>query len=730
MRQDLPAFTALLALVLIVSDVSAAGSVRGSVTSKEGKKAASAEVTLVELKRTTKAGPDGTFRFDDVPAGRYIIEVVSPLYGTTLGQVEVANDAESSVALHIDLTVHHQDVVVSAGASPQSVADIAQSVTVLDDRELASKVAPTLGETLAEEPGVSESSYAPGASRPIIRGLGGDRIRILQDGIGVGDASNVSPDHAVSYDPSAAERVEVVRGAATLLYGSNAIGGVVNVLDGRIPDHRTGHAFEGDVTLRHGSSSDLRNGAVNVGGNSGMLGWHIDYAKTQTDDYEAGGDFGVKANSDVDTRNMSAGASWIGDTAYVGAAFNQFETNYGSAVEETVRIDMNQKRWDVRGGINAPFGPFRSLKARLGGTKYEHGELEGGTLGTSFFNDSVEGRVELAHRQAGAWSGSFGVQGWTRDFEAIGDERFIEPVKTKAGALFAYEEVGTGAVKAQLGIRYETQAHDSTDATRQDRDFNAPSASAGLLWTSPRAGYAMGGTLSYSSRIPTTEELYANGPHMATLSFEVGDDTLDLEHGTGLEFVFRKLTGRIDGEVSVFYTRFDDYVFERDTGTTIEIEPGEFLPVFQFSASAARFIGGEAHIDFGLLHAEPHHLDLEVRLDYVRAELTDLDQPVPFQPPLRAALGLKYQGRSFWGSVEGFRVNRQDRFAATDVATPGYTWLNAVIGYRLVAGRLVHDFILRGTNLTDKLAYNSISRFRFDVPLAGRDLGVTYRLAF
>jgi iron complex outermembrane receptor protein len=707
----------------------APGSVTGLVTDSSGSPVAGASVSLVELDRSTKTDAQGTFRFDTVPSGAYLVEVISARSGNAIGRVVVEENNESTVPLKLDITIHHEEVIVTAGASTQSVADVAQSVAVLDDRELTAKATATIGETLAQEPGINQTYYAPGASRPVIRGLGGDRIRVLQDGLGAGDASNVSADHAVSVNTLTAERVEVVRGAATLLYGSNAIGGVVNVLDERIPDHRSDERFAGNVILRYGSNNDMAAGAANLGGSLGWFGWHVDGTTSQSNDYRAGGDFGVKPNSDFDNDAWSVGASWLGESSFVGAAYNDFKSNYGSAFEESVRIDLEQKRWDVRGGINTPFGPFRSLRAKLGGTDYEHVELEGSEVGTRFLNKSIEGRVDLAHGSTGPWTGSFGAQAWSRDFEAIGAEAFVQPTSTDAQALFAFEEIGSGSVTGQFGGRYEHQNVDSSDATLRDRSFNAPSASAGVLWKAGEA-YAVAGTLSYSSRVPTAEELFSNGPHIATFTFILGDDDLALEKGLGVDVSLRKVTGRISGELSLFYTSFDDYIFERDTGTTFTTDEGDVLPIVQYSQSAAEFWGAEGHVDFGLIHADPHHLDLELRADYVHAELTDLNEPVPFQPPLRGVLALKYQGKALWGSIEGYYAAEQGRFGVFDTSTPSYTWLNASVGYRLAPGRFVHDIIVRGVNLTDKLSFNSLSRFRSEVPLPGRDVTASYRLQF
>jgi len=731
-----PMLRAVFGVLIVVlatgaaSSLAMAASVTGVVTTSAGEAVRGARVVLIELKRATETDDLGAFRFNDVPPGRYLIEAISQRSGNGVSRVAVADgQAEAKVSMVIDLAVHAEHVVVSAGVSPASLADYSQSIAVLDSRELMERVEPTVGETLGNEPGVSQTFYAPGASRPVIRGLGGDRIRVLQNGIGVGDVSNVSSDHAVTYDPRAAERIEIVRGAATLLYGSNAVGGVVNILDRRIPDHRTEDPFAGVLDLRGSSNADTTSGAASLEGNHRSFGWHVDLARTQADDYEGGGDFGTKANSDLETENASVGASWLGATAFVGAGFNRFETCYGSAFEDEVRLEATQNRFDVRGGIDAPFGPFRTLKARLGGTDYEHVELEGTEVGTRFTNESYEGRVELAHESRGIWQGSFGVQSWTRDSAAIGEEAFIAPGEAAGVALFGFEELGQGALRGQVGLRYERQSTDSSDPTLRSRTFGAPSASTGLVWKQDDV-YSIGATLSYSSRVPTLEELYSDGAHVATATFEVGDPDLDLEQGLGLDVVLRKLSGRINGEIGGFVTAFDDFIFERDTGLTFTTDDGDVLPIVEFSQSEARFFGGEAHVDFGLVHTEPHHLDLELRADYVHAELTDPDQPVPFQPPPRVTLGLQYQGRALSAGVEAVHAAEQDRFGSFDTVTPAYTWLNAWVGYRWIAGAVVHDFLLRGVNLNDELAFNSVSRFREIVPLPGRDISFTYRLAW
>ncbi len=233
--------------------------------------------------------------------------------------------------------------------------------------------------------------------------------------------------------------------------------------------------------------------------------------------------------------------------------------------------------------------------------------------------------------------------------------------------------------------------------------------------------------MSRTSRLPTAEELYSNGPHVATNAFEVGDANLEEETGVGVDVALRKREGRVKGELSVFWNDIADYIYDRETG---EVDPDAGLPVFRFTQDDARFRGVEAELHVELLHTEPHHLGLEVRGDSVRADLTGRDEDLPRIPPLRYAVALRYQGKALWSYVEVQRVEEQDRVAPNETATPGYTWLNAAVGYRILAKRLVHDLVLRGVNLTDELSRNHLSRFKDAVPLAGIDVSLSYRLTF
>ena len=703
--------------------------VEGKVADAQGRPVADAEVLLVELRRRTRSTAEGTFAFEGVPPGTYLLEAVSPRAGSAVSSVVVRPGEPASVELTLDVQVHREQVVVSASAEPRGLSEVSQPVTVLSANDLAVRSQPTLGQTLAQEPGVTSTYFAPGASRPVIRGMGGDRIRVLDEGIGVGDASNVSEDHAVAGEPLGADRIEIVRGPATLMYGGNAIGGVVNVLHGRIPDHRPDRALTGTFDARYGSVSEERAGAAELGGGIGShVAWHLAGVRRETDDTST--PLGDLVNSDQESTSGSAGASWIAQNGFVGLSFGRFETNYGIPnPDEPIRIDLEQNRWDAQAEWNSSLGFLRGARLRFGMTDYEHAELEDtGEVGTRFLNDSWEGRVELPHREVAGLRGAFGVQAGERDLEAIGEEAFVPPTNTETQAAFVFEEFGSERITVQLGARYENQDATADDPLLPERSFDGVSGAAGLIWKWADT-WSLAASLASTTRFPTAEELYANGPHLATFQFEVGDPDLQEEQGLGLDLSLRRTEGRFHGQLNVFQDDFDDFIFLQPTGNDIDLD-GELIPEFRYVQTEARFRGAELLVDFELLHAEPHHLELLVKADTVRAEDRTNDTPLPRIPPYRFGLGLHYQATRLWARLEGTRVAEQDRVAPNETPTEDYTMLDAVVGYRIVTEKLVHDLLLRGTNLTDETARNHLSTLKEFVVLPGRDVSLGYKLTF
>ena len=720
----------LLAILLVAGGAFAqtAGTLSGKVTSATGGSVSGAEVQLFDLHRTTNTDGSGNYKFDNVPAGRHVVQVNSARAGSSVRQVDVAGPS-TTLDIALDLGVHREEIVVSAAGGPAVASEIAQATDVVAGQDLQARQQPTLGETLAQQPGVTSTGFVPGSSRPIIRGLGGDRIRILEDGIGTGDASNISQDHNVTIDPINARSIEIIRGPATLLYGGNAIGGIVNVLDDRIPTAPPGKTISGTVDLRGSSNANERNGALSLDGGSGMFAWHGNYSKRTTGDYDT--PIGKLFNSDIDAKNGALGASLVGKSGYLGASYSGYDTNYGvsdagpgNEPDEVVRIDMRQRKLDVRSELDGGEGFFSRYKFRFGHSNYEHSEIADGNTDITFFNRANEGRFEVQQRPRGALSGSMGVQYSRRDFHTEGEESILPPSLTKNSAVFVYEEAGKGLWRLQFGGRYGHQDIDVTSEELPSRTFSGASGSVAAVYV-PSADYTASLSLSHSTRFPVAEELYFNGAHEATFQFEIGDPNLGSERSNGLDLSLHKRTGNVTGTVSAYATRFAGYIYQNPTG---DVE--DDFPVFVFAQRDAQFYGAEGHVDIALVHSDPNHLALELTGDYVHAELRNGGGALPFIPPWHLGVGLRFQGQSLYLLGEARHAARQDRVAEFETPTDGYTIYNAAVGYRFFLGDTVHDVMLRGTNLTDELARNHVNPLKDVVPLPGRDVSLSYKLTF
>lgn len=740
-------------LILFASSAAAQmATIVGRVYDPQANPVADATVTLVEARRIVKTAADGSFRFDAVPPRHYHLRAESPRLGQAVGEADVRAGETRTVEVVIDPLVHSEEIVVTASADSRRQSEVYQPVTVLAEEHLAARMQPTLGQTLAQEPGVSSTFFGAGSSRPVIRGLGADRVRVLEDGVGTGDVANVSPDHAVSLEPSSAEQIEIVRGPATLLYGSNAIGGVVNVISDRVPSRITTDPLTGSIETRYGSAAGEKSNSITLDGSVGSVAWHGNFSLRDTNDYEIpepADPFddpshfdGVLENSSTSARNGSFGASWVRDRGFFGAALTTFKTSYGvpghahhegdeaasrgvdeeEGEEEGVRIDLDQRRVDLRGELTST-GFFSALRFRLGLSEYEHVELEGDHVGTRFENEGIEGRFEAHHNPFGRLTGTWGVQAISNDFVARGDEAYVPPNESTSAAVFAFEELAGERFDLQFGARYEHQHVSVDDPSLDDGHFGGVSGSLGSIWR-VADGYVVAASLSRAVRLPTATELFANGPHAATSQFEIGNPDLDEETSVGLDLSLRRTLGRFRGELNLFNNAFDGYIYESPTG-----EEEDELPVFRFLQRDARFRGVELSTHTHLFSRGESHVELDMSADYVRATL-DGGENLPRIPPMRAAVGMTLHGGPVTGMVEVRHTFEQDDTAMHETATDGFTFLNAYVGYRFFLGQTIHELMLRGTNLTDEMARTHVSPIKDRAPLPGRDLALSYRLMF
>lgn len=723
-------------------------SIVGKVVDVDGNGVPNANVRIVNATLSTRTGPSGLFRFDDLSTGEYLVDVYHPRLGQRAVEVTVPAANELPVSIQLERLYHMDEVVVTAGVERRR-SEAYQGVSVLSNAELASRAASDLGETLAGEPGMSATFFGPGASRPVIRGLGGDRVRILEAGVTTGDVSDASPDHAVGVEPASADRIEIVRGPATLLYGSSAVGGVVNVIDGRIPRERPVKAFEGSIRGAGTTVSDEVVGGIDLRLNAGPIVLSVGGSRRDSEDYAIPGFAeaeheeheeeepirGLVTNSFVETTRGAIGASYVGRHGYVGAAWSGLDKAYGLPGghdegeheeerhgEEAVTIDLEQRRLDLEGSWYPDSDIFSRVRARVGITDYAHRELEGDEVGTVFANDQWEARLEVDHRPGRRVSGTVGIQIGRRDFSAVGVEAFVPPSETDQLAVFVFEEFDTGDLRYQLGARLERQS--ASPAGSPSIGHSGLSLSGGARWRASD-GVTIAVSAGRSHRLPSGTELFSNGPHLATRSFEIGNPGLDAETAHSLDVSARLRSDRVQGEVTGFVNAFDGFIFPDFTGAE---EDG--LTVLAYRQADATFSGVELSGSLEILHRNDHHVALTGSVDWVRATRMDTDTPVPRIPPLRVGAGFRYDGGIVRGDLSVTRHTRQDRVAPKETPTDGYTMVDAGVAVVVFAGDIVNEVSLRGSNLGDIEARNHVSLLKGEAPLPGRSLRLMYRLHF
>jgi len=669
--------------------------------------------------------------------------VVAATTSTALAQPAAPNPSERAAdgATAPPIAGPQYDEVVITGAPlPRSINELSQPISVVEGRELMVQQASQLGEVLATEPGISQTYFGPGSSRPVIRGLGADNIRVLENGLGLLDASSVSPDHAVSLDPMLTKRIEVVRGPAALLYGPTAIGGVVNALTNRIPDEAIDTPVRGSIEGRGDSVNAGGAGVAFLEGGYKGFSYHLDgffrsggdisipgYARSrQLREVDPPRRFRFEAknslpDSDVEARGGSVGVSYAGDWGYVGFAPSIYETTYGVVGHGAggVHIDLNQRRFDVAGAINDPAPYFTNIKARLGLVDYKHIEFEGDLVGTVFTNRGYDLRIDALHERIGLVEGAVGFESYYSDFEAEGAEAFVPPSKTSVQSLFAFEEADFDPIRLQAAgrldyNRVEADAHRDV-APADSRDFVTGGASLGAVY-SIIEDYAATVSLAYTQRAPNASELFADGVHVATSQYEIGNRDLAAQESLGVDFALRKSLGRVSGSIGGFYNRFNNYIGLVPT-EAIDAESGE--RVFEFRSIPAEFIGMEAEATITVFDSAPHRLDLLLQADYVEASNRKSGEALPLIPPFRFRTGLAYQVGALAADLSVLWARKQDRNPQEQLPTDGYTMLNASATYRVPVGPVTADLFLRGFNLLNEEARVAASQLKDVAPLPG-----------
>ncbi len=728
MNRVLPLTIAFLLAIPPVLLAQASGSISGRV-SLAGEMPApvrGATVSLPGLGLVAISDSTGAFRFERVPAGQHEIFAQRGNARSPRRQVSVA--AGETVAADFLLAVAHVLEAITVTGNPRGQTTALEAfgaLTSVSWRDLSERMSGSLGETLDGTPGIAKRSFGPGSSRPIVRGFDGDRVLIMQDGLRTGDVSSSSGDHGVLTDPASLKRVEVLKGPATLLYGSNAVGGVVNAISYHDFTHEAPPSGTSGFVTLDAATDDER-----VGGNfeaqygaNGWLVWGGGGAR-RSGDYDAPDGTIENSSTRMERASIGGGRHW-GDGFLDGSVelnWGRYGVPFAASFEPGAEpIDLSSERMALRlnTGLRSLGGFLEDAHAHVTYIDWSHEELEGEEVGTQFSNETLVVRAEANHRARGKWSGTFGVWGQSRSFEAVGEEALSPPVDQLSFALFALEELDLGAVRLAGGARLETNNYDVA-AGLPDRSFTGVSGSFGVN-ASLAEGAALYASVSRSHRSPALEELYNNGPHIGNLTFEEGDPDLGSEITTGLDAGVRLQSDNLNLEVGAFVYDIADYVFLQPTG---EIEDG--LPAGRYSQGDARYMGLEAGVDLRVSS------DLRILggIDLVRAELTTTDDPLPRIPPLRARLGLDVHVKGLDIRPEAVFVAEQDRVFGMETTTDGYTLLSLTASYTVLSGSRQHVVSLRVKNLGDELYRNHSSFIKDLAPEQGRSAQLTYSVRF
>lgn len=737
----------------------------------------------------------------------------SALFTIATGSISAQpEDASENSSLHYSDV---EEIVVRALPLSRTRLQSAQPVDVMVGETLADRRGMTLGETLQQQPGVQSSFYGAGSGRPIIRGLGGPRVRILEDGLATADTSTQSDDHAVTVDPMLIDQIEILRGPATLLYGSSASAGVVNIIDGRIPEQRAEEPLSGRFEIRGDNVADERSGVLRLDGGAGNIAWHLDGSWRDADDYripgearfgddhddDHGEDHGDEEhhddehsdsnrlfNSFVESQSGTAGLSWIGERGFIGGSFRAYNSEYGipaphfhveeehddedhageehSDEEEFAYIDMEQRSWDVKGGLDAPMRGISRATFRLGFNDYTHREIELAGLhgdehgddehddeeahaheeGTVFDVQTLQSRLSFETTPFWGWEGAFGLQLEREQFEAEGAEAFVPDNETRSTGVFVLQERQWDAFTLSLGARVENtrvslrdsgheddhEGHDHEDAHDDEhnafadvdsRTFRNVSASIGGIYEFNDTWQA---SVNFSrvERAPSQTELFAEGPHLATFSYEEGNAGLRTETAKAWDLTLHRHADFFDFEISVFRKDVADFIY---LATTDEMELG--FPVRETEQQDAEFTGLEVQGVWQLITSDWGHFDLHAGYDRVNAELAD-NSYLPRISPERVSAGVDWHLGSWRGGLDVYRMMKQDKVPALETATPGYTMVNLRVAYEFDVGSSTLEAFVQGRNLGNEDARVATSYLRDYAPLPGRNVIVGIRGRF
>ncbi len=676
------------------------GKITGSVIF-EGDKSVihGASVLIAELKRSVNSDDEGNFVFTNIPPGNYTLHAHLEGFGDESKPITVTAGGTTNVTLELSLSGIKEQVTVTASGSEQLTFEAIESVSSVDSSEIASRASAGLGDVLDNEAGVAKRSSGPGTSRPVIRGFDGDRVKVAADGVSVGSLASQSGDHAEPVDIFGAQRIEVVKGPATLLYGSNAIGGVVNTISGH--DEGVHPGLHGYFTTIGATNSNQ--GAASVGLEYGVRQWMLwgNASGQRSGDYTAGGDFGKVVNSFTRTAAGTVGGGYFGTKAFFTTNFNYYQSRYGIPLDfreedpelRSLRLWRNDVKFTF--GYNDPTLFVAGIKFTVDISNYRHQELEGSEVGTTFRNNVGSVRGVFEQKKAGRLTGRFGFETYHRYFATVGNETLIDgPVKQDNFSVFGLEELKWERFSLQFGGRVENNRYNPLNIDLLDRNFTGFSGAIGSrfdLWK----GGAFVANYSHGFRAPALDELYNNGPHDGSLLFEVGNENLKPEVSDGVDLSLRQQNKLIRAEANFYYYHFKNFVF---LAPTDEIDKDSGFFIADYLQANSRFLGTELSLDV----TANKYLNVLFGFDYVNAELTD-GTPLPRISPMRGRIGLDFHYKNFSVKPEFVAVGDQDRVFINETPTAGYGTFNVSGNYVISRKHYANIFSVNAFNLTSCL---------------------------
>lgn len=703
---------------------------RGTVTLGEsGKPIHNVLITIMQLKRTLGTDEQGNYEFKNLPPGRYEVLAHLDRVPDIVQTVDVAAGATATLDFRVELGGLSEQVTVTASGTEQVLSSSIQSVEVIGSVDLAKKSSVSLGEALDGELGVSKRSFGPGTARPVIRGFDGDRVLVLQDGNRIGGLGFESGDHAEPINVLTVERIEIVKGPASLLYGSNAIGGVVNAITGHDSAHK---GLNGYFTAVGGTNSGQAGSTAGVEfGTQRWLFW-ANGGGQRAGDYST--PIGQVRNSFTREGNVSAGIGYYPQKGFFSFNYQFDKRRYGIPIDpaeedpEIVNLNPRRHSFQFNGGFRESQSFVEAGNFSVQYNDYKHAEINSVTneIGTLFINKTTLYRGMFEQRKNGRLSGRFGFWGQHRDFSALGEEALAPPTKHNAFALFTLQTLDFERASLQFGGRVENNRYNPTATEARGvlpgRSFTGVSGALGVripTWS----GGSLVANYSHSYRAPSLEELYNLGPHPGNLAFEIGDPNLKRESGDGLDFGVRHSSKRLRFEANGFYYRIRDFVFLAPTG---EVDEESNLIIAEYRQGNARYAGTEAQIDIGL-HS---NVWLNLGADYVNAELASTGTRLPRIPPLRGKVGLELRYKGLLLNPEVVMAQDQTRLFPNETRTAGYTVFGVSGSYLIARQHAAHIISFNAFNLGDRLYRNHLSFIKEFAPEMGRGLRVTYTLRF